>query len=40
MDVHFTTEEYEMIQQYMKYIEAISIQAAILNAVSIALDEV
>ena len=39
INIEFTGEEFDMIMQYMKLIEATTVQNAILNAVSIALDD-
>ena len=36
--IDFSAEEYDMIAQYMRQIDAITMQTAILNAISIALD--
>ena len=40
INIEFTEEEYNFIMQYMKSIEATTVQNAILNAISIALDEI
>lgn len=40
INIEFTEEEYNLIMQYMKSIEATTVQNAILNAISIALDEI
>ena len=39
INVEFTRKEYDFIMQYVTASEAVSVQAAILNAVSIALDD-
>lgn len=39
ISIEFTGEELEYIMQYMKLSDAITVQVAILNAVSIAMDE-
>ena len=40
ISVEFTGEEFDKIMEYMKYSEATTIQNAILNAISIALDDI
>lgn len=37
--VEFTEEEFDMIMKYMEATEAVTVQAAILNAISVALDD-
>lgn len=39
VNVEFTRKEYDFIMQYVTASEAVNVQAAILNAVSIALDD-
>ena len=36
--VEFTSEEFNMIIEYMKLVDAVTVQAAIMNAVSVAMD--
>ena len=36
--LEFTSDEFDLIRQYMKAIESISPEAAVLNAISLALD--
>ena len=38
INVRFTEEEFDMIQKYQEASDAVTVQAAILNAVSLALD--
>lgn len=38
INVEFTGEEFDFIMRYMKESEAVSVQVAILNAISVALD--
>lgn len=38
INVQFTEEEFEMVLMYQKVSEAVTVQAAILNAISLALD--
>lgn len=40
ISVEFTGEEFDKIMEYMKCSEAATIQNAILNAISIALDDI
>ena len=40
ISVEFTGEEFEKIMEYMNHVEATTIQSAILNAISIALDDI
>ena len=40
INVQFTGEEFDLIQKYMDVSEATTVQNAILNAISIALDGV
>jgi hypothetical protein len=40
ISIEFTAEEYDMIMEYMKASESITVQVAVLNAISIALDRV
>ena len=40
ISVEFTDEEFDKIMEYMKYSEATTIQNAILNAISIILDDI
>lgn len=37
--VEFTEEEFDLIMKYMEVTEAATVQAAILNAISIAMDD-
>ena len=37
--VEFSEEEFDLIMKYMKETEAVTVQAAILNAISIATDD-
>ena len=37
--IEFNGEEFERIMEYMKLVEATTIQNAIMNAISIAMDE-
>lgn len=39
ISIEFTGKEFDYIMQYMKLVEATTVQNAILNAVSIAMDE-
>ena len=39
ISIDFTEKEFDFIMQYVTAAEAVSVQAAILNAVSIALDD-
>ena len=39
INVEFTGEEFDFIMRYMKESEAVSVQVAILNAISVALDD-
>ena len=38
INVRFTEEEFDMIQKYQEASDAVTVQAAILNAISLALD--
>jgi hypothetical protein len=38
INVQFTEEEFDMIQKYQEASDAVTVQAAILNAISLALD--
>ena len=38
INIQFTEEEMDMIQKYQEVSEAITVQAAILNAISLAID--
>ena len=38
IQVEFSEEEFDLIMKYMEATEAVTVQAAILNAISIALD--
>jgi hypothetical protein len=38
INVQFTEEEFETVLMYQKVSEAVTVQAAILNAISLALD--
>ena len=38
INIQFTEEEMDMIQKYQEVSEAVTVQAAILNAISLALD--
>lgn len=38
INVQFTEEEFNMIQKYQEASDAVTVQAAILNAISLALD--
>jgi hypothetical protein len=38
INVQFTEEEFDMIQKYQEACDAVTVQAAILNAISLALD--
>lgn len=40
ISIDFTGEEFDRIMQYMELSEAVTVQTAIMNAISIALDEV
>lgn len=40
VSIEFTGEEFDKIMQYMNQVEATTIQNAILNAISIALDDI
>lgn len=40
VSIEFTQEDFDLIRQYMEAVDATSVQAAVLNAVSIALDYV
>ena len=37
--VEFSEEEFDLIMKYMEATEAVTVQVAILNAISIALDD-
>ena len=39
ISIEFTGEEFDKIMQYMNLVEATTVQNAIMNAISIALDE-
>lgn len=39
ISIEFTGEEFDKIVGYMKYVDATTVQNAILNAISIAMDE-
>ena len=39
ISIEFTGEEFDKIMQYMDYAEATTVQNAILNATSIAMDD-
>ena len=39
INIEFTGEEFDKIMQYMNIVEATTVQNAIMNAISIALDE-
>lgn len=39
VSIEFTGEEFDQIMQYMKLIDAVTAQAAVMNAISIAMDE-
>lgn len=39
IQVEFSEEEFDLIMKYMEATEAVTVQAAILNAISIALDD-
>lgn len=39
INVEFSEEEFDLIMKYMEASEAVTVQAAILNAISIALDD-
>ena len=38
VSIEFTGKEFDLIMQYMKAVEATTVQNAILNAISVALD--
>ena len=38
INIQFTEEEMDMIQEYQEVSESVTVQAAILNAISLALD--
>ena len=38
--IEFTGEEFDHIMQYMNHVEATTVQNAIMNAISIALDDI
>ena len=38
INVNFTEEEFDMIHKYQKATDSVAVQAAILNAISLALD--
>lgn len=40
VNIEFTAEDLDMILQYQKESEAVTVQAAIMNAISLALDHV
>ncbi len=40
INVEFTGEEFDLILKYMEYVEATTVQNAIMNAISIAFDDV
>lgn len=39
INIEFSEEEFDLIMKYMEATEAVTVQAAILNAISIALDD-
>lgn len=39
VSIEFTGEEFDQIMQYMNLIDAVTVQAAIMNAISIAMDD-
>lgn len=39
INIEFTGEEFDKIMEYMKYVDATTVQNAVLNAISIAMDE-
>ena len=38
ISIEFTDDEYERIRQYMEFVEATTLQNAIMNAISLAMD--
>lgn len=39
ISIEFSGEEFDKIMEYMKLVEATTVQVAIMNAISIALDD-
>ena len=39
VSIEFTGEEFDQIMQYMKLIDAVTVQTAVMNAISIAIDD-
>ena len=39
VSIEFTGEEFDQIMQYMKLINAVTVQTAVMNAISIAMDD-
>jgi len=39
VSIEFTGEEFDQIMQYMKLIDAVTVQTAVMNAISIAMDD-
>lgn len=39
ISIEFTGQQFDKIMQYMKLVDAVTVQVAVMNAISIALDE-